>query len=81
MFFTYSDGECSFTHCVPSNMVVLLPQSEQGEEFHIDLEILGMAHPIYYEAKQLLLLKTTGENGVNVSVVQFDEEKKGIFAL
>ena len=58
-------------------MVVLLPQTEKANNFHINLEILGMAHPIYYEAKQLLLLKTTGENGVNISVAQFDDEKKG----
>ena len=58
-------------------MAVLLPPPEQLNEFHVDLETLGMAHPIYYEAKQLKLLKITGENGVNVSVVLFDDDKKG----
>ena len=60
-------------------MAVLLPPPEQLNEFHVDLETLGMAHPIYYEAKQLKLLKITGENGVNVSVVLFDDDKKGNF--
>ena len=58
-------------------MAVLLPPPEQLNEFHVDLETLGMAHPIYYEAKQLKLLNITGENGVNVSVVLFDDDKKG----
>ena len=62
-------------------MAVLLPPPGQLNEVNVDLETLGMAHPIYYEAKQQKLLKTTGENGVNISVVQFDDDKKGNFFL
>ena len=57
-------------------LVVALPA---GQESHLELnlETLGIAHPIYYEAKQLKVLKTTGENGINATVIQFEDDKKG----
>ena len=58
-------------------MVAVVLPAGQESQLKLNLEILGMAHPIYYEAKQLSVLKTTGENGLNVTVVQFEDDKKG----
>ncbi len=73
--FLYSSDTCTFPNCVPSNMVVLnLPPSAH---LNVTLPWLRAAHPMYYEARGVLHLKTTGDSSINVTAVQFESPERG----
>ncbi len=74
--FLCSNGQCSYTHCVPTDVVVI-DLSLSQHKVNISLQILQRAHPSYLDAREVVVLKTTGGSELNVSVVQFDEETKG----
>lgn len=73
LIFCSTKSKCTFTHCVPSLMVVVSP----AISLDIQLSTFSILYPAFKPATKMLAMKGPGEDTANVSVVYFESQEAG----
>ena len=72
LFFLFRDDNCTFSHCVPTNLIIIEPEFST----ELRLEELRQKYKIFETAVNIYSLNFTGEHH-KFTVITYPDEKTG----